>query len=335
MRANKITLFLLFVSLNLAAQVSDFESIDFTRADNTASLHEGETLFNLPLLAHKLTNDLETDVEKFRAIYTWVCHNVKGDYAIDSEVTHQREELADDPEAFLKWNKAYKRIVYKNLLERKRTMCTGYSYIIKELCQLANIECVIVNGYGRTVSVNIESLEMVNHSWNAVKLNNKWYLCDATWSSGYFDDKNKFVPDYNEGYFLAAPELFAKNHYPEDLQWALTDAIDDKEFVTSPLVYCEMYKYGINPIRPNVLNLTVKRNESVKFTYETFMDLTNRSVELIHYVGNKEKKFRLDNVKKSGDFISFNHKFDSRGVYDVHLKVDNDIVVSYTIKVKK
>ena len=61
------------------AQVSDFKDIDFTIADNTAMLHEGKSLENLPVLAHHLTSHLKTDVEKFRAIYTWVCKNIQGD----------------------------------------------------------------------------------------------------------------------------------------------------------------------------------------------------------------------------------------------------------------
>ena len=76
-------------------------------------------------------------------------------------------------------------------------MCTGYAYLIKELCFLANIESEIIDGYARTVRSNIDALDMANHSWNAVKLNNKWYLCDATWSSGYTLNKSIFINPFS------------------------------------------------------------------------------------------------------------------------------------------
>ena len=192
----KNLLYILLITLAnnyLYAQITDFKSIDFTRADNIAKLNEGSSLKNLPLLAHKLTHNLPTKVEKFRAIYFWVCHNIKGDYSQYIKVASKRKKLKDNTAEFLKWNSAYKKVMFKKLLKHKRTMCTGYAYLIKELCFLANIECEIVDGYGRTVDENINTLETANHSWNAVKLNNKWYLCDATWASGYTDQYNVFM----------------------------------------------------------------------------------------------------------------------------------------------
>jgi len=196
-------LFLLF-SLNIInAQIADFKNINFTKADNIAKLNQGEDLENLPLLCYKLTSKLPTKVEKFRAIYTWVCLNITGDSNQNNAVSRMRKKLKNDRLALVKWNSIYKKKAFKKLLKHHKTMCTGYAYLIKELAYLADIECKIIDGYGRTINTNIDSLESVNHSWNAVKLNNKWYLCDATWSSGYLDGNSKFIADYNDGYFLS------------------------------------------------------------------------------------------------------------------------------------
>ena len=72
-------------------------------------------------------------------------------------------------------------------------MCTGYAYLIKEMCFIADLDCEIIDGYARAFDANVNGLESLNHSWNAVKLNNKWYLCDATWSSGYMVNNSLFV----------------------------------------------------------------------------------------------------------------------------------------------
>ena len=67
-------LFLFFYSFIFigSAQKSDFKHINFNKADSIANLYKNEKLTNLPLLAYKLTYRLDTDVEKFRAIYIWV-----------------------------------------------------------------------------------------------------------------------------------------------------------------------------------------------------------------------------------------------------------------------
>lgn len=96
-----ILLFIIFNSY-LHAQVSDFKSIDFTRADNIAKLNEGDPLDNLTLLAYKLTNKLPTQIEKFRAIYIWVCHNIKGDKRQFTLVNKNRKKLKNDSISFMK-----------------------------------------------------------------------------------------------------------------------------------------------------------------------------------------------------------------------------------------
>ena len=59
------------------AQKADFSTITFEKADKIALEYKNETLTNLPELAYKLTSDLATDVERFRAIFKWVCSNAR------------------------------------------------------------------------------------------------------------------------------------------------------------------------------------------------------------------------------------------------------------------
>lgn len=330
-----IFLFLFILVLNTSnAQVSDFETIDFTIAENTAKLHEGKDLNNLALLAHQLTNNLTSDVEKFRSIYTWVCNNIKGDFKQDNIVSEKIREFKNDSIGYLKWNTKFKKIAFEKLLKQKKTMCTGYAYLIKELCFLANIECEIINGYGRTTETNTNALELTNHSWNAVKLNNKWYLCDATWSSGYLSEETRFIKDYNDGYFLTEPILFAKNHYPLEKKWLLDEALINSEFVASPLVYAEAFKHQILPMTPNEMDVTIKKDTEVNFSFKTLKAVSTETVSLIQYSGTRERPFKIYDIKNEDDIIQFKYQFKFKGSYDVHLKIDEDIVATYVIKVK-
>ncbi|MGB6269155.1 MAG: transglutaminase domain-containing protein [Olleya sp.] len=317
------------------AQVSDFKSIDFTRADNIAKLNDGHSLDNLPLLAHNLTYKLTTDAEKFRAIYFWVCNNIKGDAVQDHKVSKKRKQFKNDSLGYLKWNNQYKITAFKKLLKHKKTMCTGYAYLLKELCFFANLDCKIINGYGRSVTSNIDSLSMINHSWNAVKLNNKWYLCDATWSSGYLLNGSTFIKDYNNGYFLTDPILFAKNHFPIDKKWYLNDSLKEATFVVSPIVYGETFEHKIIPISPAEMNLTSKLDEAVHFSFKTLKTVDNDKVALVQFSGINEIQFDIYDLKNDNGVITFKTKFPYKGFYDVHLKIQNDIVATYTVKVEK
>ena len=204
------------------AQQSDFVTIDFSRADRLAEAQQGEDLYSLPMLVQNLTANLKTDVEKFRAIYYWVSHNIGGEYHLMIENNRMRKRLKDKPEELAVWNNGFKKEVFNKLLQDKETLCSGYTFLIKEMARLAGIECETIEGYAPIDDLDEEDLGVPNHSWNAVKLNDKWYLCDATWSSGLTDLSTfLFHFDYDDSYFLMDPTEFAKSHRPLDLNWTL------------------------------------------------------------------------------------------------------------------
>lgn len=325
----------IFIFNSANAQVTDFNSTDFTNADKIAKLNRGDNLQNLSLLSYNLTADLPTEAEKFRAIYIWVCTNISSDYNQYRKVIKKVKKFKDDSLALLEWNNKYKKVAFKKLLKHKKTMCTGYAYLIKELSFLADIECEIIDGYGRTVESNVDSLEIKNHSWNAVKLDNKWYLCDATWSSGYIKENNSFVKDYNDGYFLTSPILFSKNHYPADKKWLLTNKTTRSSFASAPLVYGEAFKLELFPFSPTTMKTEVQKNEEVNFSFKTPNDIPLDKISLVTYSGNTENTLHIYDIKKSDGLITLKNKFKNKGLYDVHLKIDDEIVTTYSINVIK
>lgn len=219
----KIILLLLFTfMLPLHAQRTDFNKINFLKADEIADQHKDEELNNLPLLAYNLTSSLSTDVERFRAIYYWVCHNISCEYDLMNTNKRMPKKLKNDPDALLLWKNQFKKEVFTKLLKEKKTLCIGYAYLIKELSNLAGLECEIIYGFGTENNVKSKNIKKPNHSWNAIKLNGKWYLCDATWSSGFIDMSTYFFEfNYEDAYFLMEPDTFLKSHKPIDEKWTL------------------------------------------------------------------------------------------------------------------
>lgn len=221
MRIITLILFLAFVPLSMA-QRGDFSAVDFTKADALAREYQGEDLRALPILVKKLTAPLNTNVEKFRAIYFWVSHNIRGEHHLALENDKMRRKFHEDTLALEQWNAGFKKEVFKLLVNKKETLCSGYTYLIQKMASLAGIEVAIVEGFGLMNKLKLEDQTIPNHSWNAVKLDGKWYLCDATWAAGYTDmNTYLFQFDYDDQYFLTDPSEFAKTHHPVDSQWAL------------------------------------------------------------------------------------------------------------------
>ncbi|WP_041263622.1 hypothetical protein [Bernardetia litoralis] len=129
------------IQTKVQAQISDFENVNFRKADSVANHYKGESLKNLPLLSYNLTNSLPSQVEKFRAIYTWVSNNIENDYWGYVKNKQKRQQLQNDSLALYNWNKSFLPKVFEKLVKENKTLCTGYAYLIRELANMADINC--------------------------------------------------------------------------------------------------------------------------------------------------------------------------------------------------
>ncbi len=330
-------IFILLVSFTIKAQKQDFKHIKFGKADSIANYYQGYSLKNLPILTYKLTQNLDTQVEQFRAIYTWVCSNIESDHSFGEITLRKRKKLKNDSLSFLNWKTKVLPKVFERLLEDKKTICTGYAYLIKEMSALVDIDCEIVDGYSRTTTRNVGEINIPNHSWNAVKLNNKWYLVDATMASGYFNiDENKFVKDYNDGYFLVEPDLFVKRNYPLDPKWLLTkNKTALSQFVEAPIVYGKTFKHAIIPIAPKSLIAEIVVNEVVLFKFKISKKTKIENIRLVLNSGLRSENIKVNHSNYNSGIVELEHRFTKKGNYDIHLMINTDIVLSYTLKVEK
>nr|WP_321221895.1 transglutaminase domain-containing protein [uncultured Psychroserpens sp.] len=319
------------------AQISDFDHIDFSKADQMASMCKNEGLDNMPKLVYNLTSNLDTDVEQFRAIYMWVCHNIANDYTLYLKNKRKRNKFKNDSTKLRVWNENFKKVVFKKLLKQERTICTGYAYIIQELAKLANLDCEIVHGYGKTSMTNINELDPPNHSWNAIKLNEKWYLCDPTWASGIPDPETNFFKfEYNNGYFLSNPRLFIVNHFPLDKKWTLLENENHtfEEFLDAPILYGKAYTNLKEHAKPKQMHHLLQKNEKVQFKYELIKAIDTKSVSFLIDNGFNNIKTAPNSVHLENRFLILEHQFDTNGFYDVHLYIGDDLISTYTFKVK-
>ncbi|MEP0368622.1 MAG: hypothetical protein ABJN36_17220 [Cyclobacteriaceae bacterium] len=328
---------LFFFFFAVFSDVAGQEKLNFEKADSVAHNLHGSELKNLKLLSDQLTNSLDTDMQKFRSIFRWVCDNLQNDYFLYRQNKTKREKWNNESEKLEAWNDKFSKKVIKRLFEDKTTVCTGYAYILKELCYHAELECEMIDGYGRSVEANIGGPGIPNHTWNAVKLQDKWYLCDATWSSGGIDGETKqFLPKFSESYFLTSPELFVMNHYPLDTNWLFIDrSLSLEEFLNAPLVYKGALSYSIRLLKPNVFESTIPKEEPLLVSFACLNDeyISRLRLEVVN--GGSLTSATPEIIKKVNGEYYFKYDFRYRGDYILHLRDDDQYLVTFKVAVTR
>lgn len=307
----------------------------FDIADSVANQYRGHALTNLALLSNKLTSNLSTDDQKYRAIFKWVCDNIAYDLHAYRKNVKYRSRFKDDPRQLSDWNKLFLHEMYQTLVTKHKTVCTGYAYLIAKLANYAGIACVVVDGYGRNAVSNVGGRGIPNHSWNAVKLSGKWYLSDPTWAAGYFDvSSNIFVKAFEPSYFLADPSIFIRNHFPLDPAWTLvTQSYTLNDFLYGAMIYNEAFAIGLRSISP--LGFEVEANgREVNFQFEVAYPEKLTSIR-IDVVRNGIITSTPHQVKISNDGrCSLPHRFTTSGRFIVHVVVNDQTLLSYKVSVK-
>ncbi|MFK7950954.1 MAG: transglutaminase domain-containing protein [Saprospiraceae bacterium] len=160
---------------------------------------------NVKKLTTFLIAPAENDYEKMAGIYHWITNNIEYD---------KTAYTAD----FYRINKTN-----EDILNRQKAICFGYATLLEEMCTYANIESHLIIGYAKGTHSSSDDYDEINHAWNAVKLENDWYLIDATWAAGSQNESQNFSNQYDRSYFCSSPESFVKNHLPAYNIWQLLD----------------------------------------------------------------------------------------------------------------
>lgn len=183
----------------------------FKKMDKHAQSTPESVTKNIQELTEYLIEPALNDYEKIRGIYTWIVINIEYD----------KEAYNSD---FYRLNQSN-----RDILERKKAICFGYAKLLEAMCQFAAIPSYLVIGYAKGTHSSSANYDEINHSWNAVNLDGKWYLIDATWAAGSRLSNGSFT--IGNSYFLTNPKVFINNHLPAYSIWQLLDCpIDFKTF---------------------------------------------------------------------------------------------------------
>lgn len=301
---------LLFLGLLLCSLSSTAQNV----VDEKVLKEYPKSFKNIEQLSKRIRNDFSNKNDQIRALYCWMGHNIKYDVkGLTEKVTYsysftteaQKKEIEHD--IFLK--------IASTTLKERKGVCDGYSKLFKAVCDMLSIECELVEGYSRVYLSDLNrKFDVPDHAWNAVKIDNEWFLVDVTWGAGYLDEKNQFQWDYNTLFFKGSPEVFFKNHYPLDMKWLLINKTI-KDFEDQPLYYLTSDTRNLNVYSPLKAAIDVKNGIEIKLDSNIEISDLNYAYntdtylqEIVSSVENGILTLRIKPPKKKSKFLTIYQK---------------------------
>jgi Transglutaminase-like superfamily len=237
------------------------------------------------VLAKRLTATCKTELEKVTSIFKWITENISyriksnykkpitGSFSLKNSI-NESEMIDDGP------LKPLNERVAEEVLKNKETVCHGYARLFTTLCDYSGIRSEIIVGYAKGGTNKPAQRFGVNHYWNAVMIDGIWHLVDATWASGYLSQRgDEFIREYDEKYFLTSPELFIRDHYPDDARWTLLpDSKIPQEFYRSPFKQKSFIKYHITSFYPANGIIETFVGDTIRLSLETDIKDLGRNV---------------------------------------------------------
>ena len=283
-------------------------AVDYKRVDKYArSVHKTG---NYKDLAKKLTAPFTTQEEKVRSIFIWITHNIKYDYRkfkSNQRKGGYRIKGRSKREIAIKRKKLRERRIATTYRTGKG-VCEDYSYLFQYMCKAIGIEAKYITGVTKTSPMQIGKYPKHSaHAWNAVKIDGKWYLLDATWAAGTVDHRSgRYHRDYHEGFFMSSPELFALNHFPDNSKWQLLKKpVTKQEFKNFAFPHGEFFtSKDIIDFYPKSAYLSAKKKYSiVKIKYKgkipnIVMYRRGKIVKLKRNIVNNEIIFQIPTYAK-------------------------------------
>ena len=141
----------------------------------------------------------------------------------------------------------------KGVFRTRKGVCAGYANLYKYLSDQLEMPCEVVIGYAKGYSFDNrqEAPSETDHAWNAVEIDNHWYLLDSTWGAGYLNEEKAFERKLKTYYFLARPNEMIYHHLPEKEKWQLLETpINMQQYMRMPKVYPIYFELKLELVSP-------------------------------------------------------------------------------------
>ena len=301
------------------AQTSDsrFKTVD----EYVQSLGSLDTL-NMGTISYILTKKFPESTDKVRAIFYWIANNISIDLKMAKKGSNEKMASED-------------------VLKTRKANANGYAALFQDMCSVAKIRCLTVDGYIKKTVEDINNVpDEFNHTWAVIQLGQSpesWYYVDPEWGSGYIDDKaTVFIKKFDDNYFFASRTLFNLQHFPDNMAWQLggTGSKSAKEFFAQPIVKKDASQFGISGFLPKEGFIKANKKNAVQFNFKAAADTKIEIVALQIGTDKKSRTKTVDYTVSNGS-VSFTYKFDEDNNYPVTVLINNKPVLGYFAEISE
>jgi hypothetical protein len=295
---------------------SDFKTVD----DFVKKVGPLDTL-NMGTISYILTRQFPDKIDKARAIFDWIADNIN----FDLRAAKSEDDKNNNSDAVLK---------------RRLATSVGYATLFQDMCSVAKIRCLTIDGYVKKSTEDIDNVpDAVNYMWDVIQLgeaSQDWYYIDPTAGSGYVNDKKTvYTKAFNGNYFFADKNIFNNQHLPDNAAWVLGNGyVNKKNFYSLPIVKSAAYDFKVSGFQPAAGHIKAKANKPIQFK----IGVSGREeITTVALAIGEDRNIKLKpmNYTAGGGFIEFSYKFADEDNYHVTILINGKEVISYLIDVEE
>ena len=184
------------------AHPTDFRSVNLQLVDKTTRFvnNTPPSINATGLVQGYLCRPYKSDIQKLRAIFTWVSERLGWEEDFDGDIDTRR------------------------VLQTRRGCSKEIAVLVMEMCRAAGIHSEVVQGYLKTPgeALDFDCNKAPNHCWNAVLAEGEWRIMDCSLANPtnpkreWYSQAGSQVAE--NGYFLARPSEICYTHVPSILE---------------------------------------------------------------------------------------------------------------------
>ncbi|MHB9293858.1 hypothetical protein Holit_02977 [Hollandina sp. SP2] len=251
----------------------------------------------LPGVTSSLIKGVSDQFLKAKILHDWICDNI----AYDADLYFTGRITAQD---------------YVSVLKKKKAVCSGYTNVMNQMCELAGIESIGINGYSKGFGYTGKIGRDTDHAWNAVHIGNKWYLVDVTWDAGHLD-RRTFIKRYSTEWLFLDSRPFLYSHLPEDEAYQYyAPVLTADDFMREAYISGKFFQYGLTlkTEDPEYTNLI-----DGGFTFDLGMRNTNVSLSSALRTPEQRNIAGAAWAERKGTTVTFDFDVPDTAEYEGHI----------------
>ena len=205
----------------------------------------------------------------------------------------------------------------------RQTICSGYANLYQALAKAMGLDAVIIAGTATGASYVVGDSE-INHAWNAVKIDNQWYLLDATWGAGTVEE-NQFQQRFKSYYFATPPEQLIFSHFPANPVWQLLEQPYTREkFQALPDVSPQLFQQNIDFISHQNRAIAMSRPTEIILSVPPEVTVTTN-------LKNNQRSLpdQYNLVQRKGEEVIIQTAFPESGEYELKIFANSNQSETY------